>query len=207
MEILFSAVIIIFSIVIHEVSHGAMANILGDPTAKREGRLTLNPIKHIDPIGTIILPIFMILTVGKGIGWAKPVPVNPYNLRDQKYGSLKVAIAGPGANLLVALVFGLLIRFLLSLGFVSAGFYYMAGFTVLINIVLAIFNLIPIPPLDGSHILFTFLPGSMDRFKIFFSQFGFVVLIFLLFFFSSFFRFLSNFAELIFFFIVGARPF
>src|SRR3989344_407244 len=155
MEILFLAAIIIFSIVIHEVSHGAVANMLGDSTAKQAGRLTLNPIKHIDPIGTIVLPIFMILTLGKGIGWAKPVPVNPYNFRDQKYGSLKVAIAGPGANLVVALVFGLLIRFLSSLGFSFPRLDYMVefiGFIVLINIVLAIFNLIPIPPLDGSHI-------------------------------------------------------
>ena len=117
MEYIFLIVVLIFSIVIHEVSHGAMANHLGDPTAKYAGRLTLNPIKHLDPIGSVILPIFLVIMAqmtGGGIifGWAKPVPVNPYNFRDQKYGSLKVSLAGPGANLAIALFFGLLLRFL-----------------------------------------------------------------------------------------------
>ena len=110
MEYLFIIIILIFSIVIHEVAHGAMALHLGDPTAKYAGRLTLNPIKHLDPIGSIIVPIFLILMteiMGGGIifGWAKPVPINPYNFKDQKYGSAKVSIAGTVANLALALIF------------------------------------------------------------------------------------------------------
>ncbi|GAI25948.1 unnamed protein product [marine sediment metagenome] len=115
MEILFQIIVLLFSIVIHEVSHGTVANYLGDPTAKYAGRLTLNPLKHLDPIGSVIVPVFLILMTGTGIGWAKPVPINPRNFRDQKYGSLKVALAGPGANLGIALIFGLILIFSLSL--------------------------------------------------------------------------------------------
>ena len=186
MEYIFLIVILIFSIVIHEISHGAMANYLGDPTAKYAGRLTLNPIKHLDPIGSILLPIFLVIMAnitGGGIifGWAKPVPINPRNFRDQKYGSLKVSLAGPGANLVIALFFGLLLRFL---PFPSAfsGLLVMFSYIVYINILLAVFNLLPIPPLDGSHILFTFLPHSMQNVKIFLSQFGFFILLFIIFF-------------------------
>ncbi len=186
MEYIFLIVILIFSIVIHEVSHGAMANYLGDPTAKYAGRLTLNPIKHLDPIGSVILPIFLVImanVTGGGIifGWAKPVPINPYNFRDQKYGSLKVSLAGPGANLVIALFFGLLLRFLPFLSAFS-GLIVMFSYIVYINILLAVFNLLPIPPLDGSHILFTFLPDSMQNVKAFLSQFGFFILLFIVFF-------------------------
>ncbi len=186
MEYIFLIVILIFSIVIHEISHGAMANYLGDPTAKYAGRLTLNPIKHLDPIGSVLLPIFLVIMAqmtGGGIifGWAKPVPINPYNFRDQKYGSLKVSLAGPGANLVIALFFGLLLRFLPVLSTFS-GLIVMFSYIVYINILLAVFNLLPIPPLDGSHILFTFLPHSMQNVKIFLSQFGFFILLFIIFF-------------------------
>tara|TARA_Y100000310_G_scaffold344407_1_gene457008 strand:- start:2350 stop:2964 length:615 start_codon:yes stop_codon:yes gene_type:complete len=180
MEFLFLIVILIFSVVVHEVSHGVVANSLGDPTAKNAGRLTLNPIPHLDPIGSLLVPGFLILMstmTGGGIifGWAKPVPVNPFNLRD-RYGSAKVSLAGPGSNLLIALVFGMALRFLpifewnpmLFEGFVSI---------VYINILLALFNLIPIPPLDGSHILFTFLPDSMNQVKVFLSKYGIFVLL------------------------------
>ena len=109
MEIIFFIIVLIFSIVIHEVSHGFVANYLGDPTAKHAGRLTLNPLKHLDPIGSVLLPVLLILTTGKGIGWAKPVPINPFNFKDQKYGSLKAAVAGPVSNFIIALFFGLLI--------------------------------------------------------------------------------------------------
>ena len=118
LTIIFVLIILLFSIVIHEVAHGSVAYSLGDPTAKNAGRLTLNPIPHIDPIGSILLPgvlILMSVALGGGgiiFGWAKPVPINPYNFRDQKYGEVKVALAGPGANLLIALVFGLVLRFL-----------------------------------------------------------------------------------------------
>ncbi|MCK4453973.1 site-2 protease family protein [Candidatus Parcubacteria bacterium] len=181
-------VIFLFSVVIHEVAHGTMANILGDPTAKYAGRLTLNPLKHLDLFGSIIVPGILILTsmaVGGGIifGWAKPVPINPYNFRDQKYGSAKTALAGPAANILLALVFGLLIRFLpFGTGLFSQNLIFVFGFIVWVNLLLAIFNLLPIPPLDGSHILFAFLPQSMEKLKMILAQYGLFILLFVIFF-------------------------
>jgi len=207
MEILFFIFILIFSIIIHEVSHGAIANHLGDPTAKYAGRLTLNPLKHLDPIGSILLPVFLILTTGKGIGWAKPVPINPFNFRDQKYGALKVAIAGPVSNLAIALFFGLLLRTLIPLGFIPLSLYSIFSFIISINILLAVFNLIPIPPLDGSHVLFTFLPDSMQGTKRFLGQFGFFILIFFIFLFPPFFNILLYIVNGIFTLIVGVPPF
>ena len=206
MEFLFLIVILIFSIVIHEVSHGAMANYLGDPTAKNAGRLTLNPLKHLDPVGSVILPVLLILTTGSGIGWAKPVPINPLNFRDQKYGSFKSAAAGPAANLAIALIFGFMIRFSFSLlpSLLPSSLIEMFAYIVFINILLAVFNLMPIPPLDGSHLLFAFLPYSMQNIKIFLTQFGFFILIFLLFFFPWFQIFLNYLVSFIFSLITGA---
>jgi len=186
LEYIFLILILILSIVIHEVSHGAMANHLGDPTAKYAGRLTLNPLRHLDPIGSVILPIFLVIMaklMGGGIifGWAKPVPINPYNFRDQKYGSAKVALAGPGSNLAIALVFGLALRFFPQLSLIP-GLVLIFSYIVYINILLAVFNLLPIPPLDGSHLLFTFLPPGMENLKIFLSQYGFYILLFIIFF-------------------------
>jgi len=181
-------IIFLFSVVIHEVAHGTMANILGDPTAKYAGRLTLNPLKHLDFFGSIIVPGILILTsmaVGGGIifGWAKPVPINPYNFRDQKYGSAKTALAGPAANVLLALVFGLLIRFLpFGTDLFSQNLIFVFGFIVWINLLLAVFNLLPIPPLDGSHILFAFLPQGMEKLKIILAQYGLFILLFVIFF-------------------------
>ena len=204
MEYLFLIVILLFSIVIHEVSHGTMALYLGDLTAKYAGRLTLNPLRHLDPIGSVILPLFLILMaklMGGGIifGWAKPVPINPYNFRDQKYGSAKVALAGPGSNLAIALVFGLALRFFPAIAAIP-GLYLMFSYIVFINILLAIFNLLPVPPLDGSHILFTFLPPGMENIKIFLSQFGLFILLFIIFF---LFRWLILIINWIFTLIVG----
>lgn len=174
---LFSLIILLFSITFHEVSHGYIANFLGDPTAKYAGRLSLNPLKHLDLVGSFLFPLFLIILKFPFIfGWAKPVPVNPYNFRDQKYGSAKVSLAGPAANFLIALVFGLIIRFLSSYLKVPALFS-MFSFIVIINLLLAIFNLIPIPPLDGSHILFTFLPQKMEHWKFILIQYGFLILI------------------------------
>ena len=200
---IFSVAVLIFSVIIHEISHGAVASRLGDQTAKNAGRLTLNPLRHIDFVGTIILPIFLILTTGRGIGWAKPVPINPYNFRDQKYGSLKVAIAGPASNLLIALIFGLLMRFTLSFNFLSPAFFQAIYFIVSVNILLAVFNLMPVPPLDGSHIFFSLLPKSTLGAQIFLARFGFLILIFLIFFFQPFNNFLSYITGAIFNLIVG----
>lgn len=204
MEYLFLIIILILSVVLHEVSHGTVANYLGDPTAKYAGRLTLNPIKHLDPIGSVFVPLFLLLLRSPILfGWAKPVPTNPYNLRDQKYGSAKVALAGPGANLVLALVFGLILRSFPGLTHIP-GLYLMFSYIVFINLLLAIFNLLPFPPLDGSHILFTFLPPGMENIKIFLSQFGIFILLFIIFF---AFHWIILIINIIFQFLVGAPLF
>ncbi len=151
--------VFIFSVIIHEVSHGLMALKLGDETAKNEGRLTLNHLKHIDPIGSIFLPLLLKLTNSSIIfGWAKPVPYNPFNLhKDFKYGPLKVALAGPFSNFGLAVFFALLMR--LGVGFLPGIVVSLFGLIVFLNCLLAIFNLIPIPPLDGSKILTAVLPA------------------------------------------------
>jgi len=170
---------------IHEIAHGSVAYSLGDHTAKNEGRLTLNPLKHIDLFGSIILPLLLFLSSSPFLfGWAKPVPVNPYNFRDKKYGEIKVSIAGPASNLLLAIIFGLILRF------VSNDLF---SFIVYINIWLAIFNLIPVPPLDGSWILFSLLPARFERFKFFLKQYGIVILMALILFGGSFWFSITNF--------------
>lgn len=158
MEIIFFIAILIMSVIIHEISHGYVAYMLGDPTAKLAGRLTLNPVSHIDPLGSIIVPSLMAMS-GTGIifGWAKPVPYNPYNLKNQRWGTALVGAAGALSNLLIALVFGLLIRFSEVLS-ISGAFIEISMMIVLLNIILAVFNLLPIPPLDGSKVLFSLLP-------------------------------------------------
>lgn len=149
---LFIYAIIIMSAVFHEYAHGWAAFSMGDPTAKDAGRLTLNPIAHIDPFGTVILPLFLMLVGGMFIGYAKPVPYNPYNLSDQKYGPLKVALAGPASNFLIAIIFSVVLR-MVSFPEVWS---MTLSLIVYINIILGLFNLIPVPPLDGSEILKTF---------------------------------------------------
>lgn len=155
---------------VHEVAHGFVAYKEGDPTAKIAGRLTLNPIKHIDPIGTIILPLILVLThAGFLFGWAKPVPYNPNNFRNRKRGTLLVASAGVIMNFVIAIVFAILIRFIPSFTFLSASaitaFIDISSIIVLVNILLGIFNLVPIPPLDGSRILFSLLPDRYLRYE------------------------------------------
>lgn len=162
MLIILSIAILILSIIIHEVAHGYMADRLGDPTARLQGRLTLNPIKHIDPIGSILVPIVTSLG-GFTFGWAKPVPYNPYNLKNRRVGEFLIAAAGPASNILIALIFGLIIRSMM--GEVMVPFIEIFAHIVLINIVLAVFNLIPIPPLDGSKLLFSFLPSQYGRLR------------------------------------------
>jgi len=154
---IFSILVLIFSVVVHEVAHGYAAYAQGDKTAQYEGRLTLNPIKHLEPFGSFIVPLISYLAGGFIIGWAKPVPFNPYNLRNKKWGEALVAVAGPASNIAIAIVFGLIIRFGTGDIFPES-FFAIAGLIVYINIVLAIFNLMPVPPLDGSKILFAFLP-------------------------------------------------
>lgn len=178
---IFILIVLLFSLVIHEVSHGWMALSLGDHTAKNEGRLSLNPLDHLDPIGSILVPLMLyVATLGHGplFGWAKPVPVNPFNFRNQKWGTLKVALAGPAANFSVAVFFALLIRFLpLSPGLVS-----LLSIVVIYNLLLGFFNLVPIPPLDGSQILFSLLPERFFELRNFLQQYGLVLLMLFIFF-------------------------
>jgi len=174
---IFSLIVLLFSMLIHEIAHGSVALSLGDPTAKYEGRLTLNPLKHLDPIGSILLPIFLFLTVGRSFIWLKPVPINPDNFRDQKWGTLKVAMAGPGTNFLIALIFGLSIRFLNPLSSLSLFF----SLITIYNFAWGIFNLLPFPPFDGSHIFFTILGERWGNVKIFLNQYSLFILIFILF--------------------------
>lgn len=164
--------ILIVSIIAHEVAHGIAALWQGDPTAKHAGRLTLNPVPHIDPIGSIVVPLICaVISPGFMFGWAKPVPVNPYNFKSQKWGEALVAFAGPLTNIIIALVFTALIRF----GEFGPVFFQFALTAIAINIVLAIFNLIPIPPLDGSKILFSVLPQRYYRFKTWVEEKGFII--------------------------------
>lgn len=156
-QTIFSLAVLVFSVAAHEASHGFMAQYLGDPTARLAGRLTMNPIKHLDPIGSVLVPIVMVVSHSPFIfGWAKPVPYNPYNLRDQKWGSAKVALAGPFMNLAIALFFGVLLRFGGNL--FTSSMQTLMHTIVWINVGLTIFNLVPIPPLDGSKLLLSIIP-------------------------------------------------
>ena len=175
---LFHFLVLIFSIIIHEVSHGAMAKELGDDTAEKMGRLTLNPLAHLDFFGSVFLPLFLFIsTSGQFVfGWAKPVPYNPFKLKNPRRDSALLAFAGPLANLGLALIFGILIR--LKIFPLAVLPYFLT--IVSTNLVLAIFNLTPIPPLDGSKILFYLFPSP--KLEIFMLQYGFFLLIFFLFF-------------------------
>lgn len=199
---IFSLIVLFFSIVIHEIAHGSTALLLGDTTAKREGRLTLNPIKHVDLFGTIILPLLLLVfTAGQGpiFGWAKPVPVNPYNFKDQKWGMLKVSLAGPATNFIVALFFGLILRFVDLPQSLIIPF----SIITIYNFLWALFNLMPIPPLDGSHIIFSFFPRSWQNIKNFLQQYGLVILLFFIFFGVGI---LFKVAALLYIIVVGGQP-
>ena len=184
MNAVLQIVILIFSAILHEVAHGYVAYSLGDPTAKYAGRLTLNPLAHLDITGSIVLPILLYLsTAGQFVfGWAKPVPYNPYNLRPGRFSEAIVASAGPLSNLAIALVGGLATRS----GILSPGASEIVFLIVLVNVMLFVFNLIPIPPLDGSKLLFAFLPNSMENVKIMLERFGFVLVLIFVFYFSHF---------------------
>ncbi len=182
---IFYVVILIMSVVIHEVSHGFMAEYFGDPTARNAGRLTLNPIKHLDLFGSILLPAILVFShAGFMFGWAKPVPYNPDNLSNKRWGTMAVAGAGVLANLLIAITFGLVIRVSVHYA-LPASFYFITSAIVLVNLALAIFNLVPIPPLDGSKILFSFLPESLFSLMQTFEQYGFILLLIFIVYFSN----------------------
>ena len=184
MNMLIALIIILFSAIIHEYMHGWMADYLGDPTARDAGRLTLNPVAHIDLWGSIIMPALVFLGTGGTFvfGYAKPVPFNPYNLRDQKYGIAKVALAGPLANLITAIFFGLILRFVPGLNILMASF---LATVVQINLVLMIFNLLPIPPLDGSKVILPFLSYDAQMKFLQLERFGFALVLLFVFFGSS----------------------
>ena len=157
LDALFVIAIIVFSVIVHEVMHGVAAERLGDPTARLQGRITLNPIPHIDLFGSIILPVILAISQSPFLfGWAKPVPYNPYNLRPGRFSEAIVAGAGPASNLAIAFIIGLVMR-IVPMSEVLFAILFMA---VIVNVTLCIFNLIPIPPLDGSKILASLLPRS-----------------------------------------------
>jgi Zn-dependent protease len=178
MDFAFSIAVLILSVVVHEVSHGYAARALGDHTAEYEGRLTLNPLRHLDLFGSVLLPAMTYFLGGFIIGWAKPVPYNPYNLRPGRFSEALVAAAGPASNLAVALLASLALRLSdapLALAAALAGI-------VLINITLAVFNLLPIAPLDGSKILFAFLPEGAQGVRAAMERSGLPLLIIFVFF-------------------------
>jgi len=186
---IFYVIVLIMSVVVHEFAHGYVAYRLGDDTAKLSGRLTLNPIKHLDLFGSIILPLILIVThAGFVLGWAKPVPYNPRNLRNGKNGDVMVAVAGVAANLLLVIIFSLIIRFAPAIGIPAFDpsspdpFYKITTAIVLLNLVLMFFNLIPIPPLDGSKILFAYLPTSLGQLENFLNRWGIFIMLFFIFF-------------------------
>ena len=162
MEIFLSLVVLILSVIAHEVAHGYAANSLGDPTARLAGRLTLNPLPHIDLVGSIVLPALLVFTHSPILfGWAKPVPYNPYNLQAKRWGEMLVAIAGSATNILLAVVFGLIVRFSPMIGLDSTAVSF-AATIAFINLFLGLFNLIPFPPLDGFTALRSALPWHLS---------------------------------------------
>jgi Zn-dependent protease len=172
---IFQIIVLVMSAVIHEYMHGWVAFRLGDMTAKNAGRLTMNPLKHLEWFGSFFLPLVMIISHMPFLfAWAKPVPYNPYNLRDKKYGEAKVAIAGSVGNLVIALFFGLFLRFWPAGNLVFIG---LISLIVYINLILAIFNLVPLPPLDGSKVLAAFLPANIKEKFLSLERFGFVLVI------------------------------
>lgn len=224
-DLILLLIILIMSAVVHEVSHGVAAFWLGDPTAKYMGRLTLNPLKHLDPWGSFLMPAILLLLSGGRFFFAaaKPVPYNPYNLRDQKYGPAIVGASGPISNIIIALVFGIFLKafivtglvpmndatslinnLFLGEGMLGSGFSMPAIIiitVIYVNILLALFNLIPIPPLDGSKLLFTFLPLQEET-KIYLEQYGLIFIIPVIIFLSGPIFALIRFVELLFFKLV-----
>ena len=183
-DFIFQIAILIMSVVIHEVSHGYAASYLGDQTARYEGRLTLNPIKHLDFVGSILVPSIAYFLGGFIFGWAKPVPYNPYNLRPGRWSEAIVAVAGPASNIILAILFGLLLRVSIvgEASWANPAFVQITSLIVFINILLAIFNLVPIPPLDGSKLLFAAFPEKLQQMRGFFERYGLMLVLFFIFF-------------------------
>jgi len=196
LEVVLSLIAVFMAIVLHEVSHGYVAARLGDPTARDRGRLTLNPLAHVDPVGTLLVPLSLVLlrvlfhSAVPIFGWAKPVPINPGNFRNPLRGMLYVAIAGPATNIVLALAAAGLGQ-AVFLAVPNGGLHRIGGFGgnlieavflllamfVLYNLILAVFNLIPIPPLDGSRVLMYFLPAQGRRVLVSLERYGFLILI------------------------------
>jgi len=180
------AIPVLFAITLHEVAHGWVANKLGDSTARMLGRLTVNPFKHIDPIGTVIVPLAMvILSTGFVFGWAKPVPVNTSNLKNPRKDMAIVAIAGPLSNLVMAIFWVLIFKLGASViadPNIAKGIMEMGKAGILINLVLFIFNLLPIPPLDGGRVLSGFVPATVSDMLDKIEPYGFFIVIGLLYF-------------------------
>ena len=197
MDFIFYFLVIVPSAIIHEYAHGLVADMLGDPTARYAGRLTVNPMAHIDLWGTILMPIMLSIATNGAFmfAYAKPVPYNPYNLKNQKWGPAMVALAGPGANLLLAIAFAIVVRVLPISEFSS-----ILVTIVYANVMLAVFNLVPIPPLDGSKLLYALLPNSASNIKNFLDRYGFMILLFFVFF---LFELISPIIQFIFRLLVG----
>lgn len=160
MTIALTLIILVLSVIAHEVAHGYAANSLGDPTARLAGRLTLNPLPHIDLMGSILIPALLVFTQSPILfGWAKPVPYNPYNLKNPRWDEMLVAIAGSATNILIAIIFGLIVRFGATLG-LDAAMVSLAATIAFVNLFLGLFNLIPFPPLDGFTALRSALPWA-----------------------------------------------
>lgn len=179
-KIIVWAVPVVFAITVHEVAHGWVANRLGDPTARMLGRLTLNPIKHIDPVGTIVVPLLLLLLPGGFIfGWAKPVPVTQQNLRNQRRDMAIVAAAGPLSNILMALFWGsvAMLGTHVDLGSVGQPLRLMGEAGILINIALAVLNLLPLPPLDGGRVVSNLLPPRLSARYDRVEPYGFIILV------------------------------
>ena len=176
---IFQVVVLIFSVVLHELAHGLAARSMGDDTAERLGRLTLNPLAHLDPFGSVILPLLTWYLGGFMFGYAKPVPYDPNKLNDKRWGPAKVGIAGPATNIAIALLFSAVLR--LSGSLLTPMTAMLVTYIITINLVLAIFNLLPIPPLDGHWLLFAILPARSFHLRAMLYRYQWVLLLLALF--------------------------